>query len=171
MKRTKTKRSHQNVTFANVLKASKDNALPCLRKRFKVYGVNEAKNLLCLDDSKYGYMYVLIRKGLACFSKVEIIMNECLFVCYRYHHMRFWYVSDRGHKRRLLRACAKNQNRVGWPTIINNMGRDARNPVFGVSDKVRFKPACSATETSKKIKSLHVASLDRLFPIRDRQRR
>ena len=28
------------------------------------------------------------------------------------------------------------------------MGFAARKPVFGVSDKVRFKPACSATETS-----------------------
>ena len=27
-----------------------------------------------------------------------------------------------------------------------NMGRDARKPVFGISDKVRFKPVCSATE-------------------------
>ena len=31
--------------------------------------------------------------------------------------------------------------------VSNNMGCDARNPVFGVSDKVRFKPACTATET------------------------
>ena len=29
-----------------------------------------------------------------------------------------------------------------------NSYRDARNPVFGVSDKVRFKPACSATDTT-----------------------
>ena len=28
------------------------------------------------------------------------------------------------------------------------LGLAARKPVFGVSDKVRFKPACSATETS-----------------------
>ena len=32
--------------------------------------------------------------------------------------------------------------------LLTNMGRDARKPVFGVSDKVRFKPVCSATETS-----------------------
>ena len=30
----------------------------------------------------------------------------------------------------------------------NNLGLAARNPVFGVSDKVRFKPAYSDTETS-----------------------
>ena len=29
-----------------------------------------------------------------------------------------------------------------------NRGRDARNPVFWVSDKVRFNLSCSATETS-----------------------
>ena len=29
-----------------------------------------------------------------------------------------------------------------------NMGRDARKPVFGVSDKARLKPVSSATETS-----------------------
>ena len=28
------------------------------------------------------------------------------------------------------------------------LGRNARKPVSGVSDKVVFKPACSATETS-----------------------
>ena len=28
------------------------------------------------------------------------------------------------------------------------LGRDARKPVFGVSDIARLKPACSATETS-----------------------
>ena len=32
--------------------------------------------------------------------------------------------------------------------LIPKMGLVARKPVFGVSDKVRFKPACSATETS-----------------------
>ena len=36
----------------------------------------------------------------------------------------------------------------------NNIGHDARKPVFGVSDKVYFKPAYSATETSKKIEKL-----------------
>ena len=28
------------------------------------------------------------------------------------------------------------------------LGLNATKPVFGVSDKVRFKPACSAAETS-----------------------
>ena len=40
------------------------------------------------------------------------------------------------------------------------MGRNATKPVFGVSDKVRFKPACSAEETSKKIEISLVSSLD-----------
>ena len=39
------------------------------------------------------------------------------------------------------------------------MGRDARKPVFGVSDKVRFKPACSGTGTRLKIEISPVASL------------
>ena len=30
---------------------------------------------------------------------------------------------------------------------IRYMGLDTRKPVFGVSDKARLKPACSATET------------------------
>ena len=41
------------------------------------------------------------------------------------------------------------------------MGRDARKPVFGVSEKVRFKPVCLATDTCQKI-SL-VASLDMIL--------
>ena len=40
------------------------------------------------------------------------------------------------------------------------MGLAARKPVFGVSDKVRFKPIPSATEISKKIEISRVASLD-----------
>ena len=34
------------------------------------------------------------------------------------------------------------------PVLTTHMGLAARKPVFGVSHKVRFKPACSATETS-----------------------
>ena len=41
-----------------------------------------------------------------------------------------------------------------------NMGRGARKPVFRISDKVRFKPACSATETSSKNEISLIASLD-----------
>ena len=44
-----------------------------------------------------------------------------------------------------------------------DMGLDVRKPVFGVSDKVWFNPVCSATETSKKIESLLVASLDMIL--------
>ena len=40
------------------------------------------------------------------------------------------------------------------------MGHDARKPVFGVSNKVRFKPVSSALGTSLKIKISLVASLD-----------
>ena len=48
-----------------------------------------------------------------------------------------------------------------FPRSIMSMTRKYhRKPVLGVSDKVRFKPACSATETSLKNESLLVASLD-----------
>ena len=40
------------------------------------------------------------------------------------------------------------------------MGLIATQPVFGVSDKVRFKPICSATEASKMIKISFVVRLD-----------
>ena len=40
------------------------------------------------------------------------------------------------------------------------MGLVMRKPVFGVSDKMRFKPASSATETSQKIEIALEASLD-----------
>ena len=39
------------------------------------------------------------------------------------------------------------------------MGNNARKSVFRVSNKVRFKPACSATETRLKIKMSLVTSL------------
>ena len=41
-----------------------------------------------------------------------------------------------------------------------HLGLAARKPVFGVSNKVRFKPVFSAIEISKKIEILRVASLD-----------
>ena len=41
-----------------------------------------------------------------------------------------------------------NQLDLQAKNISAFMGFAARKPVFGVSDKVRFKPACSATETS-----------------------
>ena len=43
------------------------------------------------------------------------------------------------------------------------MGLDARNPVFGVSDKGRLKPVSSAREISKKIENLLVTSLDMIL--------
>ena len=45
------------------------------------------------------------------------------------------------------------------------MGLAARKPVFAVSDKVRFKQACSATGTSLKIAISLVASLDIILTI------
>ena len=52
---------------------------------------------------------------------------------------------------------------VTYPSVaLNNLylGLVATKPVFGVSDNVRFKAACSATETSQKSEVLLVASLD-----------
>ena len=40
------------------------------------------------------------------------------------------------------------------------MGLDVRKPVFVVSNKVRFKPTCLATETTQKIEIVLVASPD-----------
>ena len=40
------------------------------------------------------------------------------------------------------------------------MGWDVRKPCIGVLDIARIKPACSATETSSKIKISLVARLD-----------
>ena len=33
----------------------------------------------------------------------------------------------------------------------NEMSRDARKPVFGVSDQVRHKPVCAVSENGKKL--------------------
>ena len=46
---------------------------------------------------------------------------------------------------------------------FHNLGLVARKPVFGVSEKARLKPACSATETSQKIEISLVASLDMIL--------
>ena len=44
------------------------------------------------------------------------------------------------------------------------IGLVATKPVIRVFDKVRFKPACSATGTSKKIESWLVVGLDIILP-------
>ena len=44
------------------------------------------------------------------------------------------------------------------------MGLVVTNPVFGVSEKVKFNPASSATETSKKIVISLKANLDMILP-------
>ena len=43
------------------------------------------------------------------------------------------------------------------------MGHNVRKPVFRVSDKVRFKSACSAKKNSQKIEIALVESLDVTF--------
>ena len=46
---------------------------------------------------------------------------------------------------------------------LHRIGGDARKPVYGASNKVRFKQACSATETCSKIDILLVVSLDMIL--------
>ena len=41
-----------------------------------------------------------------------------------------------------------------FPSFLN-LGRDARKPVFGVSDKAKLKPFSLATETSLSVEILH----------------
>ena len=57
----------------------------------------------------------------------------------------------------------KNNPENFHPSIYSFMGLVATKPVFRVSRKARFKPACSATETSKKIEISLVASLDMIL--------
>ena len=40
----------------------------------------------------------------------------------------------------------------GEKLLLPYCGRETRTAVFGLSENVRFRPACSATETSQKIK-------------------
>ena len=49
--------------------------------------------------------------------------------------------------------------KVVW-SALEYMGRGARKPVYGVSEKARLEPACSATENSLKFENSLVASLD-----------
>ena len=50
----------------------------------------------------------------------------------------------------------------GFPVHIElkiHLGLDTRKPLFRASDQVRINKACSATETSQKMKNFHVRSL------------
>ena len=46
-----------------------------------------------------------------------------------------------GHKKEKARQNVTEKGK-------NKMSRDARKPVFGVSDQVRHKPACTSSEKS-----------------------
>ena len=62
--------------------------------------------------------------------------DEILMKLHMHHHTMVIYTQYNFHE---------------IPFSANHMGIDTRNPVCGVSYTVRFKPACSATETSWKI--------------------
>ena len=62
-------------------------------------------------------------------------------------HTKFSYISHNYAQMLLINA-------------PDDIGSDVTKPVFRISDKVRFKPACSATETSQKVEISLVASLD-----------
>ena len=50
--------------------------------------------------------------------------------------------------------------KIAWVRSQISLSSVQENPVLGVSDKVRVKPFCSATETSLKIEISLVANLD-----------
>ena len=63
-------------------------------------------------------------------------------------------VSWEGQVTKTLKQILETQTGAKWPNLWNiqlneyYLGLVATKPVFWVSDKVRFKPVCSATETS-----------------------
>ena len=61
---------------------------------------------------------------------VEMLLAKCLVI-------------ERGHlmSSRAERTLSKDED-------YHNLSRDARKPVFGVSDQVRHKPSCTSSEKS-----------------------
>ena len=90
-------------------------------------------------------------------SRVKHSMTEPL--CSQYIELSQQF--DQGNFSRTFISTCIDKSGSGFPQH-NYMGCGTRKPVFGTSDKVIPKPACSATKTSYKIESL-VSSLDRIL--------
>ena len=64
-------------------------------------------------------------------------------------------------------CCSITCSRILWLHV----SLVTRKPVFGVCDQVRLKPACSSTETSKRLEISAIASRGIILPRQRKQRR
>ena len=71
-----------------------------------------------------------------------LFQNYCLFLAC----VLWWFAVNSAHA--IMLVDHANLMLHIFVYMFYNLGLVARIPVFGVSDKVRFKQACSATETS-----------------------
>ena len=74
---------------------------------------------------------------------MTMFMTSLMAVDFCQHEIsyRIYHITNSFHRR-------EDERPANVKSHAYHLGLVARKPVFGVSDKVRFKPACSATETS-----------------------
>ena len=102
-----------------------------------VYRRIYCRKFLTLSNQKERYKSKRIRIQFDCSFEENCIRKQSLKKC-----------TD-GAKR--LALCIVSSHDLEWnPKINDKMGHNATKPVFRVSDKLRFKPAYLATQTSKK---------------------
>ena len=154
----------------HMFKLMDKNIITFLRKLFLLYLPHAPLGLLFL---KFAFVYSLA--GKLDEKKKEKFMENCkskftsflskftedtsIYVgryCYSYYQCWIQYLPRAIRNRKLLRKIKLIFVRLG-PVIFSSlctilvpseMGLDATKPVFSVSDKVRLKPACSATKTT-----------------------
>ena len=80
----------------------------------------------------------------------------------RVWHTLFIIIGANASKNR-TRCPSEIVNLSAMQHFIIDMTPGVRKPAYGVSDKVRLKPACPATETRQKIEISLVASLDMIL--------
>ena len=67
----------------------------------------------------------------------------------------------------MLKSCLTTENNNGKKEMssVCHLSRDARKPVFGVSDQVRHKADCAATEESKNLEILDIRTGGIVLPL------
>ena len=84
-----------------------------------------------------------------------------LYTCQSYdqcHHCYILFLKEQSKNFLNDDEIAYQNNDNSYKDNDNNMSRDARNTVFGVSDQVRHKPSCLATEDGSRLEISYLRS-------------
>ena len=120
---------------------------PCIV--WTLYRITETK-IIAID------CYRCLQCGDIC-SNGRTLLHKCIAIilhgCYCISVLWFLHLWKKSFWKRSSQFSSSRWSHISWSGVTKtqsqlNMSLVTRKPVSGVSDQVRLKPACSATETS-----------------------